>query len=153
MKIQYSHLNTIQLGAFGEAFAKMSFILEGFEVYDTEYDDRGVDFIVRNKDKIFYEVQVKTTGTTVNPFVYENKFKNSDTFLFCAVRIIEGELPTIYLAKGSDWEKAFQCLRHNPSGGNSGAYFEMSFAKKYQSELEKFQIESYIKTLIAQPVE
>ena len=129
----------------------MSFILEGFEVYYTEYDDRGVDFIVRDKKEIFYEVQVKTTGTTVNPFIYEEKFGKSDTFLFCAVRVEEGEPPSIYLAKGSDWDKDIQCLRYNPSGGKAGSYFEMSFAKKYQSELAELEFQNSIKTLTAQP--
>jgi len=50
LKTSYKRLNNIQKGSFAEAYAKMAFTLEGFEVYTSEYDDRGVDFVVRNND-------------------------------------------------------------------------------------------------------
>lgn len=55
----YSHLNVIQKGVFGEAFAKMAFTLVAFEVYSSEYDDRGIDFVVRSPKGSFYSLQVK----------------------------------------------------------------------------------------------
>ncbi|WP_182866630.1 DUF4365 domain-containing protein [Rhodopirellula sp. JC639] len=102
MKTTYQHLNTIQKGSFGEAYAKMAFTLEGFEVYDSEYDDRGVDFVVRSRSGKFFSVQVKSTDPTSNPFVKADKFISSSDYLLCAVRLTEGQQPAIYLARGSE---------------------------------------------------
>jgi len=61
LQTSYTHLNNIQKGCFAEAYAKMAFTLEAFEVYDTEYDDRGIDFITRWPSGPFLSVQVKAT--------------------------------------------------------------------------------------------
>ena len=104
LRTSYNHLNTVQKGSLGEAFSKMAFTLEGFEVYDAEYDDRGIDFVVRNSSGQFLSVQVKATDKSVNPFIKEDKFCQDDDFIFCAVRLIEGEPPALFLARGSDWQ-------------------------------------------------
>lgn len=150
MRTDYSHLNTVQLGSFGEAYSKMAFTLEGFEVYDSEYDDRGIDFVVRNANGVFFEVQVKTTGANANPFIIESKFSPADTFLFCAVRVVNDSLPKLYLARGSDWQLSKACLHHNPAGGDAGAYFEMRFAKKYESDLVELEFDRYVRMLASQ---
>lgn len=147
LKTTYKHLNTVQKGSFGEAFAKMAFTLEGLEVYTTEYDDRGVDFVIRNKSGKFFSVQVKTTDASSNPFIKSEKFQVSDDFIFCAVRIVEGKLPIIYIAKGSDWEAENECLHYNPDGGSSGAYYEIRFANKYEDQLKKMEFINYIRCI------
>ena len=100
LRTTYNHLNTVQKGSLGEAFSKMAFTLEGFEVYDSEYDDRGIDFVVRNSSGRFLSVQVKATDKTANPFIKEDKFSDADDFVFCAVRLIDGESPALFLARG-----------------------------------------------------
>src|SRR5206468_5647512 len=105
LKTSYKHLNRIQKGSFAEAYAKMAFTLEGFEVYTTEYDDRGIDFVIRNNEGRYFSVQVKATGGAVSPFIYAEKFEASSDFLLCAVRLVEGKMPEIYLARGTDWNE------------------------------------------------
>lgn len=143
-KKTYKHLNKVQKGSFGESYARMMFTLEGFEVYNSEYDDRGIDFVVRNTSGKFFIVQVKTTDNTVNPFIYEDNFMAGNDFIFCAVRIIENEEPSMFLALGSDWEKEYDCLNYNPEGGASGPYYEIRFAKKYKNDLETFDFMNYV---------
>lgn len=143
LRTSYAHLNTIQKGSFAEAYAKMAFTLEGFEVYSTEYDDRGVDFVIRNRSGKYYSVQVKATDRSANPFIYKSKFSATDDFLMCAVRLIEGEEPIIYLALCSDWDQNHGCLQFNQSGGNAGPYYEMRFAAKYERELSSFVFDQY----------
>ena len=147
LKKNYKHLNTVQKGSFAEAYAKMAFTLEGFEVYTTEYDDRGIDFVIRNSAGRFYSVQVKATVPTVNPFIYESKFIDSEDFLVCAVRLREGSEPEIYLACGCDWGEGSDCLHHNESGGNTGPYYEIRFSDKYQQALERHSFQVYIERL------
>src|SRR5207249_4897930 len=141
LKTSYKHLNRIQKGSYAEAFAKMAFTLEGFEVYTSEYDDRGIDFVIRNENGKYFRVQVKATGKSVNPSVYADKFEVASDFLFCAVRLIEGMMPEIYLACGSDWNDTKEFLHFNPGGGSAGAYFEMRFSQKYADSLERHRFE------------
>lgn len=120
--------NNLQKGAYGEALAKIMFIQSGFLVYTPEWDDRGVDFVVRksNPNGPMYDVQVKTTvrpkkeygksSNESNPCIYVNDSKGpmtsvdflKDKFLFVAVRLIDGEEPILYLARGSDWQAIYK---------------------------------------------
>jgi len=149
LKTTYQHLNTVQKGSFGEAFSKMAFTLEGFEVYASEYDDRGIDFIVRNSSGKYFSVQVKATDQSSNPFIKKDKFQVTDDFIFCAVRIIEGEPPVLYIARGSDWEQGIDCLNYNPNGGAIGPYYEIRFAGKYQEQLAQFEFRTYVERIRA----
>ena len=144
---RYSHLNEIQKGNFGEAYAKMAFALYGFEVYASDCDDRGIDFVVRNPGGRFFLVQVKTTGMTANPFIPKRMFQESDNFLFVAIRLKEDDEPAIYLARGSDWAKSQPCLGFNARGGKAGPYYEFRFARKYAACLEAFTFATYARTL------
>ena len=84
MRYNWKELNRQQKGTYCEYLAKMEFTLAGFQVYTSEVDDRGIDFVVRHEEAPFYEVQVKATGETANPFVYKDKFKKMKT-LYCVV--------------------------------------------------------------------
>ena len=144
LRTTYKHLNNVQKGSLGEAFSKMAFTLEGFEVYGSEYDDRGVDFIVRNGSGRFFDVQVKATDESSNPFIKKSKFRESDDFIFCAVRVVEDENLSLYIARGSDWASDFDCLNYNADGGSSGPYYEIRFSARYREQLAQFEFQSYV---------
>ena len=56
----WSKLNNIQLGRYAEYYAKMEFASYGFEVYTSEVDDHGIDFIAKTKNSRYLEIQVKS---------------------------------------------------------------------------------------------
>jgi hypothetical protein len=56
----WKDLNKMQLGRYGEYLVKMELTKAGCEVYTSEVDDRGIDFIVRTPSKTMHTVQVKT---------------------------------------------------------------------------------------------
>ena len=57
----WTKLNHLQIGKYAEYYAKMEFASYGFEVYTSEVDDHGVDFIAKLPNgSRFYEVQVKS---------------------------------------------------------------------------------------------
>ena len=58
-KFEWGKLNHLQLGRYAEYYAKMEFTLLGFDVYEPEVDDKGIDFIIRKDEDNFYEIQVK----------------------------------------------------------------------------------------------
>jgi hypothetical protein len=144
---RYSNLNDTQKGAFGEAYAKMAFALYGFDVYASDCDDRGIDFVAHRPEGHFYLVQVKTTGLSANPFIPKCKFQLNDKFLFVAIRLEEDHEPAIYLARGSEWATAQPCLGFNAGGGRAGPYYEFRFARKYAACLKRFTFASYAPTL------
>lgn len=55
----WSKLNNLQLVRYAEYFTKMEFAFYGLEVYTSEVDDHGIDFIVKDKKGRFCEIQVK----------------------------------------------------------------------------------------------
>ena len=57
--LNWSKLNSLQIGRYAEYYAKMEFASYGFDVYSSEVDDHGIDFIVK-KQKKYYEIQVKS---------------------------------------------------------------------------------------------
>lgn len=59
-KYDWSRLNPLQLGRYAEYFVKMEFTLYGFDIYTTEIDDKGINFVVRKDEKRYYDVQVKS---------------------------------------------------------------------------------------------
>ena len=44
-RYDWDRLNKQQVGAYAEYFVKMELTMYGFQVYATEIDDRGIDFI------------------------------------------------------------------------------------------------------------
>ncbi len=59
-RYQWSRLNKQQVGAYTEYFVKMELTMYGFQVYKTEVDDRGIDFVARYEQGPFLEIQVKS---------------------------------------------------------------------------------------------
>ncbi len=46
--MKWSELSSVQLGQYGEYYAKMEFTSYGYDVYTSEVDDHGVDFVARD---------------------------------------------------------------------------------------------------------
>ena len=60
MKSDWSKLNKLQIGKFAEYYMNMEFTLKGYQVYSTEIDDRGIDFVVKNSTGKHFDIQVKS---------------------------------------------------------------------------------------------
>ena len=53
-------LAILKLGRYAEYHARMEFASYGMEIYLSEVDDHGIDFIVKDKKGRFCEVRVKS---------------------------------------------------------------------------------------------
>lgn len=54
----WSKLNRMQLGRYAEYYAKMEFSSYGFDVYTSEVDDHGVDFVAKPpRSHVYFVVQ------------------------------------------------------------------------------------------------
>ena len=104
--MNWSKLNSLQLGRYAEYYAKMEFASYGFEVYTSEVDDHGVDFIAKLPgENRFYEVQVKSLRDYGYIFMAKSKMPElSDERLICFLHFIDGKLPDVFVIPASAWK-------------------------------------------------
>ena len=102
-RYQWSHLNTQQIGAYAEYFVKMELTMYGFQVFETEVDDRGIDFIARYGTGQFVEVQVKSLRSLGYIFAQKDKFPLRENVLMAVVLFSEGEQPKLFLVPATAW--------------------------------------------------
>lgn len=82
--MKWSELNKNQLGQYGEYYAKMEFTSYGYDVYTSEVDDHGVDFVARDiKSREFYEIQVKSICPNSPIYIEKNKLCLDEQHLVC----------------------------------------------------------------------
>ena len=94
---QWSLLNKQQVGTYAEYFVKMELTMYGFEVYDTEVDDRGIDFVARKRPGSYFEVQVKSVRDYSYVFMQKTKFALQDNLFLALALMIEDKLPNLFL--------------------------------------------------------
>ena len=100
----WSTLNKQQVGRYAEYFVKMELTMLGFQVYTTEVDDRGVDFVARYHRGAFIEVQVKSLRRYESVFVEKAKFRIApESYLALALMFREGVEPELYLIPSTVW--------------------------------------------------
>lgn len=89
----------VQVGRLGEYYAMIECTSYGFEVYSSEVDDHGVDFVAKGPNGVFYEVQVKSlrANTSSYTFVQKNKNKLDANHLICFVYFVDDKHPDCYV--------------------------------------------------------
>ena len=96
--LNWSKLNSLQLGRYAEYYAKMEFASYGLEVYTSEVDDHGIDFIAKTKSGRYLEIQVKSVRQTNYVFMQKEKWDIEDPNMYLALLLFEdGKLPDAYL--------------------------------------------------------
>lgn len=103
MNITWTTLNHLQIGRFGEYYAKMLFTAYGFDVYSLEVDDHGVDFVVKSEAGEFFEVQVKSICKTNYMYIKKDKIITDEKHLVALIRLKDGEEPEMYVFPASVW--------------------------------------------------
>jgi len=56
----WSAISPLHLGRYAEYFVKMECARAGLDVYSSEVDDRGIDFVIRRDVDRYYDIQVKS---------------------------------------------------------------------------------------------
>lgn len=103
--MEWSKLSSMQLGRYAEYYAKMEFASYGFDVYTSEVDDHGVDFVARNPiNNIYYEVQVKALRNTGYVFMKKKDMLITDNRLICLLLFTNDNLPAVYVIPATAWQ-------------------------------------------------
>ena len=100
----WSRLTPLQMGQYAEYYAKMEFASYGLDVYTSEVDDHGVDFVVKDKSGTFYEIQVKSMLKTSYVFIAKDKAVVDERHLVSLLCFKDGELPDFYVFPMTVWK-------------------------------------------------
>ena len=99
----WSILNHLQLGKYGEYFAKMEFTKAGFDVYTTEVDDKGIDFVVRKNENEYFDIQVKSIRNSNYVFMKKDVFVPKKNLYLTLILFEENKEPSLLLIPSLDW--------------------------------------------------
>ena len=148
--MEWSQLSKMQLGRYAEYYAKMEFTSYGFEVYTSEVDDHGLDFIIKSPNKdTFYEIQVKSIRDKGYIFIEKTKMANLDnTRLVCVLRFTDGNLPEFYIIPASAWKQPNDLLvDRNYNNTKSKPEWGINISKKNLELLNNYSEEKIIKKI------
>ena len=153
-RFQWSALNNQQIGAYTEYFVKMELTMYGFEVYTTEVDDRGIDFVARKGRGPFIEIQVKSLRSYGYVFVQKTKFELRKNVYLALGLMFENEPPRIFLVPATVWrnpngvfvERNYEGLRSKPEWG-------INISRRNIPALARFAFDASIEALVNDSVD
>ena len=148
MKQDWAKLNRLQIGAYAEYYVKMAFTRFGFQVYTSEVDDRGIDFVCRFDRGPFYEVQVKSIRKTGYIFAQKDKFELRSELLLAVVIFTADDSPDLFLIPSMKWLQPNALLvDRNYEGKKSKPEWGINLSRKNQHLLEPFAFEQQIQIM------
>ena len=147
-KYNWDNLNRLQIGKYAEYYVKMEFTSYGFDVYTSEVDDKGIDFVIRNQKSKYYEIQVKSLRGSGYIFMQKSKFELSNSLYASIVIFNNGERPNVYLIPSTKWKKETPLLRSREyKGKKSEPEWGLNVSKKNLYELDKYTFENIVHKL------
>ena len=143
----WSILSPMQLGRYAEYYAKMEFASYAYDVYTSEVDDHGVDFVARSPvDGTYYEIQVKSVRKTGYVFIPKDKMPLDPHRLVCFLHFQDGELPGVYVIPATAWQMHNRALADHDYGGpgqTSKPEWGINFSQRNLPLLEPYRAEAF----------
>ena len=145
----WSELSHLQLGRYAEYYAKMEFASYGYDVYTSEVDDHGVDFVARNPDDgQYYEIQVKAVRNLDYVYIRKDKMVLSPARLVYLLLFSNGTLPDCYVIPSQTWKDQnalFVDRNYDKPGQKSPPEWGINLSKKNLPLLEPYREEQYFR--------
>ncbi len=158
IRYNWDALTPLQVGKYAEYYIKMEFTMLGFDVYSSEVDDKGIDFVIRKNEKVqngetnrYFDIQVKSLRGTKTKYVFipKSKFNVNDNNLLLALALFyNGKLPDLYLIPAREWKNP-NCLLNDRDyeGKKSAPEWGISITNKSMSILEKYAFYNIVDSL------
>ena len=125
----------------------MEFTSYGYDVYTSEVDDHGVDFVAKNpKTGIFYEVQVKAMLKGNYVFIRKDKIVINNNHVVCLLRFEDNEMPKVYIFDATVWNipnEVFVDRKYDKSGQKSKPEWGINYSKRNVAILEHYSEEKF----------
>lgn len=147
----WKSLNKQQVGAYAEYFVKMELTMHGFQVYSTEVDDRGIDFVARRDTGSFIEMQVKSLHGMGYVFMQKTKFPIRQGTYLALCLFTEGQEPKLFLIPSTVWltpNAVFVDRNYDGEGMKSKPEWGLNISQKNMLELSNYEFESTINAVI-----
>ena len=141
-----------KLGAYGEYFAKMELASYGLDVYTSEVDDRGIDFVCLSGRRLL-KIQVKSIQKKTGFAVIKRRyFDVTDGDLYLLLLVFEQDrLPDPYLIPASAWRQENRLLKYYPydkPGQASEPEYGVNLSAKNAPLLEEYRLERMLPGLL-----
>ena len=139
----------LKRGHFAEYYAEMQLTLYGFEVYKPLVDDRGIDFIIRNQNRVFFDIQVKSTTDDKNIIITRNKFIPNEHLYLVAVQFVDEKEPEMYIIPSTKWADpdSDKKIFYDSGVKNKKPQYGIELTDKKCVLLQEYKFENYIKTI------
>jgi hypothetical protein len=144
-KYDYGKLSHLQVGKIGEYWTKIWLTFAGFDIYTSDVDDKGIDFIIRTDNEKHIDIQVKTIReNTKYIYITKDSWKKHGLRenLYLAIVIMHNnKMPMIYFIPSTVWrtpnelfkDKDYKGLKSKPEWG-------INLSKKNIELLAKYDI-------------
>jgi hypothetical protein len=104
-RFDWEGLNSRQLGRYAEYFVKMELTMHGLDIYTSEVDDKGIDFVARKGANRYWDVQVKSVYKSKYIYFAKSAFDiEQPNLLVAVIPFVDGEAPIIYLIPAQSWK-------------------------------------------------
>lgn len=145
----WKHLNHLQVGRYAEYLIKMVLVSNGLDIYTSEVDDRGIDFIIKKNNNTYLDIQVKSCRGRHYIFFTKSKFIPCENLFAGVVVFIDGDDPYLFIIPSIDWlhpndllvERTYAGLPSPPEWG-------LNISRRNWPLLEKYDIHTVIQKMI-----
>ncbi|TGE19263.1 DUF4365 domain-containing protein [Hymenobacter elongatus] len=145
----WARLNPLQVGRFAEYFIKMKCALYAFDIYSSEVDDKGIDFILRVDASSYYDIQVKSIRSNGYIFFPKWNFTPRHNLYAAVVVLVQGQEPDCYLIPSMAWanENALFRNRDYGEGLKSKPEWGLNISQKNMPLLGEYSFANVVPTL------
>lgn len=142
----WSELSHLQLGKYAEYLMKMEFLSYGFDVFNTEVDDKGVDFVIKSGSGKFYEMQVKSSRDLNYVFMRKDKFDiNNESLILVLALFEDNKMPDVFLIPAIEWKSPNNLLKDKDYEGlKSKPEWGINLSQKNLGLLNQYSVKNMI---------
>lgn len=141
-KYDWNSLNHLQVGRFGESFVKLELTRLGCDVYTSDVDDRGIDFIVRLDSSHYLDIQVKTVRGYSYVYAREASFPDAENLYLALVILQNDAQPQMFCIPRTRWRSPDQVFVYRAyTDAKSPPEYGINLSAKNFRSLSEFSID------------
>jgi hypothetical protein len=127
----------------------MELTMHGLDIYTSEVDDKGIDFVARTASGNYWEIQVKSAYKTTYSYLAKSVFDVQQANLLAAfVRFVDNEAPKLYLIPAWAWRAPNGLLvSRDYAGKKSSPDWGIQLSRKNLPLLSSYAFELIVGTL------
>ena len=150
-RYNWARLSPFQVGRYAEYYVKMELTLQGLDIYTSEVDDKGLDFVGRTTTGHFLEFQVKSVRGMNYIFFPKDKFHLRDSLYAAVVVFVEGEGPKCFLIPSTAWLTPNALLaERNYEGKKSRPEWGINVSRKNWELLEQYAFDRIVPKIMGE---